>query len=220
MKNQFFKSLGILLLSCAILFGSCAKEDIDNNKDKNAGSSANGNWKRGDGVETYLKFDGTTAITCINGTATYGTFNSSIPSMTFVVNGNKMVFPLQFNSDNSMLMGVPDQAINTNNATLYYRSNNFPCGGNGGGGSTSEGDAMFWMQSDFNCGNITVTLNGESATISQYFSNGTPSCGVSGCANFSLSPGVYAFSANCSSKKWSGTITVKAGGCSKMQLTE
>lgn len=92
-------------------------------------------------------------------------------------------------------------------------------GGSGSGGSSGTGNAMFWVASDLGCGSINVSVNGQSKTISSFYSSTTPTCGASGCANFTLSPGTYNYSASCSGKTWASTITVTAGGCSKMQLT-
>lgn len=86
----------------------------------------------------------------------------------------------------------------------------------GGGGTTGQG--MFWIASDLGCGNINVTCNGITRTISGSYST-APSCGASGCATFDLNPGTYSFSASCSSKTWSGNITIIAGGCARSQLT-
>ena len=86
-------------------------------------------------------------------------------------------------------------------------------------GGSSSGDAVFWTAQDWSCGNITVTVNGSSRTISQYYTSGTADCGDSGCANFySLSPGSYSFYAECGSYYWDGYINISAGGCSTMQL--
>lgn len=89
--------------------------------------------------------------------------------------------------------------------------------GSTSGGST--GQLMFWVQSDLGCGTITVSLNSSQGTISQYYSSGAPSCGATGTATFSVAPGSYNFSASCSGKSWSGTVTASAGGCFKEQLT-
>ena len=78
---------------------------------------------------------------------------------------------------------------------------------------------MFWIGNDLGCGNITVNLNGSGGTISSYYSNNSPDCGGSGCANFTLQPGTYSFSASCSNLTWNETITITAGGCAKMKLT-
>jgi uncharacterized protein (TIGR02145 family) len=82
------------------------------------------------------------------------------------------------------------------------------------------GQVMFWVASDLGCGpTITVNCNGEIKLISKYYSGGTPSCDADGCATFSMAPGDYSFTAFCSGKNWSGTVTVTSGGCSTMQLT-
>ncbi len=89
----------------------------------------------------------------------------------------------------------------------------------GGATTPSSGQGMVWIASDFGCGNITVTCNGVTRTISSYYSTGVPACGASGCATFSFSPGTYSFSAKCSNKSWSGSLTITANGCSRVQLT-
>jgi hypothetical protein len=103
--------------------------------------------------------------------------------------------------------------------TLYNRGSwSGDCDDSGGGGSTT-GNAMFWTSSDLGCGGIYVFISNSSGAISQYYSGGTPNCGASGCANFTLPPGNYSYTASCSSWNWNGTITVTAGGCSRMRLT-
>lgn len=93
-------------------------------------------------------------------------------------------------------------------------------GDNGGGGSgATTGQAIFWIQSDFGCGNITVTCGGLNRQITGYYSSGTPDCAGSWGAKFTLDPGTYNFSASCTGKTWSGTITITAGNCSVIQLT-
>ena len=84
----------------------------------------------------------------------------------------------------------------------------------------TTGQGMFWTASDLGCGNITVTLGGASGSISTYYNTSIPSCGAAGCATFDLAPGTYTYFASCSGgQTWSGSITIVAGGCSKIQLT-
>ncbi len=104
--------------------------------------------------------------------------------------------------------------------TLYNRgfwSGHCDLNGGGGGGS-STGSAMFWTSSDLGCGNITVTISNTSGTISQYYSSATPTCGAGGCANFTLPPGTYNYTAGCTNKTWDGIINVTVGGCMRMRL--
>ncbi len=86
--------------------------------------------------------------------------------------------------------------------------------------SSSTGDIMFWVQSDFGCGKISVSIpNKGTKTISSYFSSGVPDCGSSGAANFAdLKPGTYKYTASCNSKTWNGSATVKKGVCLQIQL--
>lgn len=86
------------------------------------------------------------------------------------------------------------------------------------GGTSTTGQGMLWIASDLGCGNITVVCNGINRTISNFYAT-SPTCGASGCATFDLSPGSYTYSASCTGKTWSGTITITAGGCSAVRLT-
>ena len=92
-------------------------------------------------------------------------------------------------------------------------------GGGTGGGGTGTGQTTFWVATDLGVGNITVTCNNTTQTITGFSSSGAPSCGASSCANFTLNPGTYSYSASGGSLTWSGTITVTSGSCSKQQLT-
>ena len=150
MKLQFLNMAKILLLCCLVIFTACEpQEETPDNNISGMEGNPYGNWSRGDGQTAYVKFSGTTAQSCANGVITTGTFNASAPSMTFVINEDVITFPLKFNDNNTLLVGVPDQAINTNNATLYYRSDKF-CNEDGGG--SNKGKAIFWISSDFNYG--------------------------------------------------------------------
>ncbi|HTL08360.1 MAG TPA: hypothetical protein VL307_08900 [Chitinophagaceae bacterium] len=84
--------------------------------------------------------------------------------------------------------------------------------------TNTTGKAMFWISSDLACGTITVTCNGTTASITSYYKSGTPSCGATGCANFTLKPGTYSYSGKCSNKTWSGSVTITANGCSTIRF--
>jgi hypothetical protein len=215
MKKNNFKFFRILLLLFVAIAVSCTEEEPEDFVN-NENTDYYGNWKR-DGVETWVNFSGSTATTCNNGVQTVGTFDSSEPSMTFVIQGETITFPLEFNGD-TMWMGVPDQAVDTNVAARYTRTSTF-CDGSGGGGGDGDGNITFWIQSDFECGNISVTLQGQgSSTISAYYGS-SPDCGASGCANFTVPAGSYSFSASCDGRTWEGSLTVSENQCFKMQLT-
>lgn len=81
----------------------------------------------------------------------------------------------------------------------------------------TTGQVMFWVKTDFGCGPITVNIGGTTRTISSYYGS-IPSCGASGCANFTLSAGTYAFSASCNGYTWNSTVTITNGGCTKQEL--
>lgn len=214
MKNvkNYFRLLVVIALVFSAL--GCEEDEEGDDIDHNPSSSFEGSWKR-ENMETYVKFVGSNAITCSGGVETVGSFNASEPSMTFVIGEEVIKFPLKINGS-ALLVGVPNQAIETHNAQIYYRSDAFPCDGGGGSG---EGNIIFWISSDMGCGNINVTLQGQgSGSISSYYSS-SPNCGASGCANFTVAPGTYSFTASCGDYSWDGSITVSEDQCYKMQLT-
>ena len=118
--------------------------------------------------------------------------------------------------------GVENQNSSTTSGTTTggTTTSGTTTGGTTGGSGT--GQAMFWIQSDLGCGNITVYISGVGKTISSYYASGAPACGSSGCATYNLSPGTYAYTASCSGYSWGTSspsyITVTSGGCSKMRL--
>ncbi len=217
MKNV--KNYFRLLVVVALVFSAfgCEADEEGDDIDNDPSSSFEGSWKR-ENMETYVKFVGSNAITCSGGVETVGSFNSSEPSMTFVIGEEVIKFPLKVNG-NTLLVGVPNQALETHNAQIYYKSDAFPCDGGGGGGGSGEGNIMFWIGSDLGCGSISVTLQSEgSGSITSYYGS-SPDCGASGCANFTVAPGTYSFSASCGDYTWDGSITVTEDQCSKMQFT-
>jgi len=132
-KIKFIPTL--LCLFSILLITSCEKEDLSptNGSSTTSGSSQmQGTWARNDGqASTYLKIDGTVAITCNNGTATTGTFNSAVPSVTFVVSGSTYVFKMSM-QDDKLILGVPNNSTNPNHVpTEYIKSSTWPCGSSG-----------------------------------------------------------------------------------------
>lgn len=79
-----------------------------------------------------------------------------------------------------------------------------------------EGNVTFWYNS--NGSSATVTVGGETGYISQYYSTYNPSCGSTGCANFTLPVGSYSYFAASTWSTWNGTVTVTKNGCSLMLL--
>ena len=77
--------------------------------------------------------------------------------------------------------------------------------------NATTGNVSFYTTSNY--GYVSVYVSGYSATITSYYPSGINYCNSSGCANFTLSPGTYSFSASSSSGSWSGYITINAGGC-------
>jgi hypothetical protein len=135
LKAFFFCSLLLSLNACTKDMGEDEDDDASGSGSGGGGSTTGNYWQRNDGQATaYISFSGTVAQSCANGVVTTGTYNASEPSMTFVIQGNTIKFPLKF-SNNTLMVGVPDQAVNTNTATQYIKSSSFPCNGGSGSGS-------------------------------------------------------------------------------------
>lgn len=104
------------------------------------------------------------------------------------------------------------------------------CGTGSSGDGNSDGDGdnnpypsgsgalSFWTQTDLGCGNITVSIGGQSKLISQYFGT-IPTCGADGTGTFVLPAGNYTFSGSCVNTTWNSTVTISPGVCTRMQLT-
>jgi hypothetical protein len=65
--------------------------------------------------------------------------------------------------------------------------------------------------------NATVVINGQTGTVTTAFSS-TPSCGTSGCANFTLPIGTYNYTASSTFTNWSGSVIVTKNGCTAQVL--
>jgi endo-beta-N-acetylglucosaminidase D len=76
----------------------------------------------------------------------------------------------------------------------------------------------FWTAVNCSPNPITVTVDSQTASITEYFPSSTPSCGYQGCANFNLPAGTYTYSATNTDTTWTGSVTVTKGGCTMQQL--
>jgi hypothetical protein len=231
--TQFLKCTGIVcFMFTALLFSSC-EDDSDEGTNNNNNSSLKGVWTRlpgpsGDrtdlaigGIEgesserVYMcEKQGSTAAGLYKGyiDGHYITWDAEygLPDTYIEIVGGKLEF------------SYPDCSFCL--VTDYERGSwGGDCGllQNGGGGTTeTTGQVMFWTQNDLGCGTITVNVAGNGGSITGYYSSGAPSCGAAYGANFTLPAGNYSFTASCSSYNWNGNVTVTAGGCFKMQLTQ
>jgi hypothetical protein len=217
-----------------LLTTSCEEESAEEETEQSTPSSSSaaqmaGTWARNDGqANTYMKLNGNLAQTCNNNAITNGIFNASAPSATFVVSGVTYVFPLRM-SGTKLIVRVPAQGNANHVDTEYIRSTTWPCGsgGSSGGGNTggggsgvtpTTGSLTVWTQINHSCGPITVTVSGQTGTVTSFYSGGTLSCEASGCANFTLPAGTYSVAAKCQNRTWTGTATVVAGGCFQLKL--
>ena len=87
------------------------------------------------------------------------------------------------------------------------------------GAFSGLGAIAFYTRRDFGCGYINVTLSGKGTkTITGYYFIGTPGCGAEYTATFTDLPmGTYSYSASCSGRSWSGTVTLTTS-CQSVQL--
>ncbi len=90
------------------------------------------------------------------------------------------------------------------------------------GSCTYNGQVNFWTAVN-TYGQITVTIYGQTGYITSYYYSGTPTCGSTGCATFTLPVGTYTFYAyNGSGTTWNSsgtsTVTVNANSCFNEEL--
>ncbi len=82
----------------------------------------------------------------------------------------------------------------------------------------ATGNAVFWARTNLGCGTITINVDNQSRTLTS-FSSLEPNCGAAGFANFNLPVGSFNYTATCPGQNWSGTVTITANGCAKVELT-
>jgi hypothetical protein len=81
----------------------------------------------------------------------------------------------------------------------------------------ATGNVTFWIDSAAT--NIRVTLNGGTTSITTAFPTSTPTCGTTGCANFTLHIGTYTYTAiTASNIGYTGSVTVGNDSCSLVRL--
>lgn len=224
--NKKLRLFAIFSLLCTVLLAvACQKEsdgdfdeDDDDDTEETTGGSSNtsggmtGTWARNDGLGTaYLRLSGTTATTCTSGTLTVGTYNASASTMTFIISGETIIFPLSM-KNGSLIVGRPAQANANQQPTPYISTTTWPCatstgGGSAGGGSTGGGGtttpakgtvivwtnkpATGWEQGTtvMNVSVSTVAGGGSSIYAGHYTS--APSCGAVYCYTVSVEPGQH-----------------------------
>ncbi|EDM44880.1 hypothetical protein SCB49_02129 [unidentified eubacterium SCB49] len=172
----------------------------------------------GDTIINEIELDGPSNPITVDYNFEYNGFNyitlyahnlGDIPpnTCTIAINGVEFVLEANLEANGSVNIVVEGYGVDCYGAT------------DGGGNDDGTGNAVFWINSDYNCGAVTVNLSGNgSESITSYFTS-TPDCGTSGAANFSnLDPGTYSYTASCSDTNWSGTIDIAANTCSSELL--
>ncbi len=90
-----------------------------------------------------------------------------------------------------------------------------------GGGGNATGDVIFWVNQDFGCGPISVSLTGAGSTTITGFYSSTPSCSDTGNGgNINDIPaGNYVLNASCTGYTWNGSVTISENSCLRFQLS-
>lgn len=221
MKN--LKIITIFSILLVVLFTvSCQKESMDDDGDEDteettggnsSGSAKEGTWARNDGQGTaYLRLIGTSAITCVSGTTTFGSYDKSASTMTFLVGNQTIVFPLS-TKNGKLIVGVPAQGSANNQPTEYVETTTWPCGGSGGGGTgtgggtgggggttpPAKGSIIVWTNmteygwpQGFNGMGVTVSsVGGIGSTIYGGRYTSAPECGATYCYTVKVDPGQH-----------------------------
>ncbi|MGB0885836.1 MAG: hypothetical protein ACPGVH_05515 [Chitinophagales bacterium] len=82
------------------------------------------------------------------------------------------------------------------------------CGKNG-----LAGQVTFWTDSNLNCGEITVILDGDTiGKITEVYSE-KPFCNKVGTASKTIANGTYNYTASDTCNVWSGTVTLSENAC-------
>jgi hypothetical protein len=97
-------------------------------------------------------------------------------------------------------------------ASCYKDNNRY----NNNGASNS--DLTFWMAANCSTSPVTVTVDGQTGQISEYFPTTQPTCGAYGCANFNLPAGTFTYTATGNDTTWSGSVVVTQNACKLQQL--
>jgi hypothetical protein len=84
--------------------------------------------------------------------------------------------------------------------------------------TSTKTQVVFFVTQDCGYGDITTVVNGDTQVISKYFANGTPACGQSGTATYTLAAGKYLLSAHGGTVKWNDSFTVIANQCNAYSL--
>ena len=81
----------------------------------------------------------------------------------------------------------------------------------------ATGNVTFWVDSAAN--NMRITMDGGSTNITTAFPTSTPTCGTTGCANFTLHIGTYTYTATTSSNiGYTGTVHVGKDSCTLVKV--
>ena len=80
------------------------------------------------------------------------------------------------------------------------------------------GNVTFWQSGTPSYDVTAVVINDAAKYITLDAPSGVPDCITNGCANFTLPTGTYSYGASDGNHNWSGSITILADKCVKLQL--
>ena len=83
----------------------------------------------------------------------------------------------------------------------------------------ANGTVIFWINSSQS--QLTVSINGQTGYVTEYYATSTPTCGAVGCATFSLPAGTYYFTANNGTTTYNNNgnpITITSNQCLTFRL--
>lgn len=209
--------LKIIFISILIFCSSCVKKGCTDSDACNYNSSAT----RDDGTCNYGCYD----IGSSSGGSSSGGSSSGGSSSGGYLCTNTCTYAYDGVCDDGgsgSSYSVCDYGTDCNDCGSRPALGGSSSGGSSSGsssGGSSYGRISFYTTSDFGCGNISVTVSGEGTQyITGYYSSGISGCNNSSCAEFTLPPGTYNYSASCDSYTWNNSFTITEDGCLKYQL--
>jgi hypothetical protein len=203
------------------LFSSCSKEELENEEESNS-SNLVGKWQQinactnSSGEANYFDFNYTYGIVgqidCDNACAGGGVYTN----FSYTATENSVSVKPNSVSDycgvTPTLASPYTVSYSISGDILTLDGEKFRKTGSGSNTGSNNGNIAFYTKKDNGCGNITITVDGNSTkNLSQFHPSGINDCSQG--AIFNLSKGSHGFVAKCGSFIWNGTFSISANGC-------
>jgi len=133
---------------------------------------------------------------------------------TISINGVEFILEANLDANGSIDVIVDGFGVDCNDVSSGDNSSENTTTG------SNTGNIKFWLNQDFGCGPVTVSVsNVGSSTINSFFT-GAPDClNNDGGGNFNNLPtGNYQFTASCSGLSWDGSFTIQENVCTQFLL--